>query len=226
MLLALLQLPIEVGLHRGLDLGLGAKLLFAQLRGFLLVVGHQPLLGLAQACALRLLRPALAKLMSTHAARAVVFLVGTRLMTIYLWHLPVIIILAGSALLIPGASPEPASPAWWWSRILVYLLVLGVLFALSLLVGRWEQPIEAGPTPPVAVTVLAAALTFLPTFLVDGGVAGRWSTTVKKGEAVMQLEPFRRIEAADRRALEAEGEHLLAFTEPEASSRAVSWTRA
>jgi hypothetical protein len=124
------------------------------------------LLGLAQACGLRLLRPALAKLMSTHAARAVVFLVGTRLMTIYLWHLPVIIILAGVALLIPGASPEPASPAWWWSRILVYLIVLGALFALSLLVGRWEQPIEAGPTPPIGVAVVAAALTFAPTFLV------------------------------------------------------------
>jgi peptidoglycan/LPS O-acetylase OafA/YrhL len=124
------------------------------------------LLGLAQACTLRLLRPALAKLMSTHAARAVVYLVGTRLMTIYLWHLPVIIILAGVGLLIPGASPEPASPAWWWSRILVYLLVLGVLFALSLVVGRWEQPIEAGPTPPIWVVVIAAVLTFVPTFLV------------------------------------------------------------
>lgn len=124
------------------------------------------LLGLAQACLLRLLRPALAKLMSTHAARAVVFLVGTRLMTIYLWHLPIIIILAGVSLLIPGASPEPASPAWWWSRIFVYLIVLGLLFALSLLVGRWEQPIEAGATPPIWVVVVAAALTFVPTFLV------------------------------------------------------------
>ena len=36
------------------------------------------LLGLAQACILRLIRPALAKLMNTHAARAVVFLVGDR----------------------------------------------------------------------------------------------------------------------------------------------------
>ena len=124
------------------------------------------LLGLAQACALRLLRPALAKLMSTHAARAVVFVVGSRLMTIYLWHLPVIIILAGVALLIPGASPEPATAGWWWSRILVYLLVLGVLFALSLVVGRYEQPIEAGSTPPIAIVALAAALTFIAPFLV------------------------------------------------------------
>jgi fucose 4-O-acetylase-like acetyltransferase len=124
------------------------------------------LLGLAQACLLRLLRPALARLMSTHAARAVVFLVGTRLMTIYLWHLPVIIIVAGVGLLIPGASPEPASPAWWWSRIFVYVLVLGILFALSFLVGRWEQPREVGPTPPVGVVAIAAVLTFVPPFLV------------------------------------------------------------
>ncbi len=124
------------------------------------------LLGLAQACVLRLLRPALAKLMSTHGARAVVFVVGTRLMTIYLWHLPVIIVVAGLGLLIPGASPEPASPAWWWSRILVYLLVLGALFALSFLVGRWEQPREVGPTPPTWVVVVAAVLTFVPPFLV------------------------------------------------------------
>jgi peptidoglycan/LPS O-acetylase OafA/YrhL len=124
------------------------------------------LLGLAQASLLRLVRPALARLMSTHAARAVVFLVGTRLMTIYLWHLPVIIIVAGLGLLIPGASPEPASPAWWWSRILVYLLVLGILFALSLVVGRFEQPREIGPTPPVGVVVVATILTFVPPFLV------------------------------------------------------------
>lgn len=124
------------------------------------------LLGLAQACVLCLMRPALARLMATHAARAVVFLVGTRLMTIYLWHLPVIIVVAGLGLLIPGASPEPASPAWWWSRILVYLLVLGILFALSLVVGRFEQPREIGPTPPVGVVALATALTFVPPFLV------------------------------------------------------------
>ena len=123
-------------------------------------------LGLAQACLLCLVRPALAKLMATHAARAVVFLVGTRLMTIYLWHLPVIIIVAGLGLLVPGASPEPASSAWWWSRIPVYLIVLGILFGLSFVVGRWEQPREIGRTPPIPVVVVAAALTFVSAFLV------------------------------------------------------------
>jgi fucose 4-O-acetylase-like acetyltransferase len=122
-------------------------------------------LGLSQACVLRLLKPVLSRLMRTRGAKAVVFLAGTRLMTIYLWHLPVIIALAGLALLIPGASPAPGSGAWWWSRIPVYLIVLGLLFALSFLVGRFEAPREVGPTPPAGIVALCAVLTFLPTFL-------------------------------------------------------------
>lgn len=123
-------------------------------------------LGLAQACVLRLIRPALARLMNTHAARAVVFLVGSRLMTIYLWHLPVIISLSGLALLIPGASPAPASPTWWWTRPIAYIVVFAVLFALSFVVARWEAPREIGVTPPAPVVGIAAALTFVPAFAV------------------------------------------------------------
>ena len=123
-------------------------------------------LALAQACILRALKPWLARLMNTHAARAVVFLVGTRLMTIYLWHLPLIIALSGVALLIPGASPEPASSAWWLSRPIFFVLVFALLFALSFLVGRWEAPKEVGITPPGGIVALAAILTFIPAFAV------------------------------------------------------------
>ncbi|MFW8745541.1 energy-coupling factor transporter transmembrane component T family protein, partial [Mesorhizobium japonicum] len=42
--------------------------------------------------------------------------------------------------------------------------VLGLLFALSLLVGRFEAPREVGPTPPTGIVALAAVLTFVPTF--------------------------------------------------------------
>ncbi|HEV7741149.1 MAG TPA: acyltransferase [Pseudolysinimonas sp.] len=128
-------------------------------------------LGLSQAAFLRLLKRPLSALMRTRGARGVVFLVGTRLMTIYLWHLPVIIALSGIAILIPGASPEPAGPAWWLTRPIEYVLVLGVLFALSLLVGRWEQPREAGPTPPAVIVALAAVLTILvPVLLIPLGL--------------------------------------------------------
>jgi len=124
------------------------------------------LLAVAQACILRALRPALARLMNAHWARAVVFLVGTRLMTIYLWHLPLIIALSGVALLIPGAAPLPDSSGWWLSRPIVFVIVLAALFGLSFLVGRWEAPREVGSTPPPLVVGLAAALAFLPSLLV------------------------------------------------------------
>ncbi|RFA11639.1 hypothetical protein B7R21_12800 [Subtercola boreus] len=123
-------------------------------------------LALGQACILRLLRPLLAALVNTHAARAFVFVVGSRLMTIYLWHLPVIIMLSGIALLVPGASPAPASPSWWWSRPLFFVIVMAALFGLSFLVGRFEKPREVGPTPPARIVALAAVLTFVPAFCV------------------------------------------------------------
>lgn len=123
-------------------------------------------LAIAQACVLRLLRPALARLMNTHAARAVVFVVGSRLMTIYLWHLPVILAITGIGLLIPGGSPAPASAAWWWSRPVLFVVVLAAVFALSFLVGRWEAPRELGAVPSPAIVAVGAVLSFIPSFLV------------------------------------------------------------
>jgi hypothetical protein len=104
--------------------------------------------------------------MNTHGARAVVFVLGTRLMTVYLWHLPVILIVSGAALLVPGASPAPASPAWWWSRPLAFVVVLGLVFALSFLVARWEAPRMIGATPAPSVVAVATVLAFLPPFAV------------------------------------------------------------
>jgi fucose 4-O-acetylase-like acetyltransferase len=123
-------------------------------------------LGLSQAAFLRLLKRPLTALMRTKPARGIVYLVGTRLMTIYLWHLPLIVIFSGIALLIPGASPLPASAAWWWSRPIEYVLVLAGLFALSFLVGRWEQPREVGVTPPPPIVAVAAALTIVVPLLI------------------------------------------------------------
>ena len=127
-----------------------------------------PLVALAvgQACVLRLLRPALARLMNTHAARAAVFVVGSRLMTIYLWHLPIILILTGIGLLIPGLTPIPGSAEWWWTRPILYVVVLGAVFLLSFLVGRWEAPREVTATPPGRIVAIAALLSFIPSFLV------------------------------------------------------------
>src|SRR5690606_34935780 len=65
-------------------------------------------------------------------------------------------------LLVPGAAPMPATPAWWWSRIVVYALTLALVFVLSLLLGRWEVPRRRGVTPPAGIVAACAVLAFLP----------------------------------------------------------------
>ncbi len=52
------------------------------------------------------------------------------------------------------------------------------------------------------------------TFLVDGFVAGSW----RLDGAVLAIEPFRALSAADRRAVQEEGRRLLAFVAPDASA--------
>jgi hypothetical protein len=63
--------------------------------------------------------------------------------------------------------------------------------------------------------VIAANGDTLPSFLVDGRVAGLWwAEQDAAGRTRIVLEPFRRLATADRRALEGEGERLAAFVEP------------
>ncbi|MFV0373241.1 acyltransferase family protein [Microbacterium sp.] len=130
-------------------------------------------LGLSQACLLRVCRPALARVMAWRASRAAVFVLGSRLMTIYLWHLPVILAVTGVALLIPGAAPTPSSPAWWWTRPLMFVVVIAVLLALSAVAGRWETIRDLGPVPPPVVVAVAWLCAFLPPFAVM-----QWSLNV------------------------------------------------
>jgi Winged helix DNA-binding domain len=56
----------------------------------------------------------------------------------------------------------------------------------------------------------------LPTLLVDGMVAGTWELSRTDGTARIELRPFGRLGRADRRALEAEAERMLAIVSPSA----------
>lgn len=62
----------------------------------------------------------------------------------------------------------------------------------------------------------------LPTFLVDGLVAGSWEAPLK-GRARMSLAPLTAISAARRRAVEREGEALLAWLRPDSAAHEVVW---
>lgn len=65
---------------------------------------------------------------------------------------------------------------------------------------------------------------FLPTFLIDGFVAGLWSVVTTKGTAVIRLEPFATVGRGDRAALEEEAGRLVRFVEAEADRHEVAWT--
>ena len=54
----------------------------------------------------------------------------------------------------------------------------------------------------------------LPTFLVDGLVAGLWWVEPDGGRTRIALEPFGRLSRATRQALEDEAARLAAFYEP------------
>jgi len=131
-------------------------------------------LGLAQACLLRLAKPVLTRLMETRAMRGFVFLLGSRLMTVYLWHLPVILALTGLSLLIPGAAPAPSSAAWWWTRPVMFVAAMAAVLALSLLVARWEALGELGPTPRPAWVAIGWLCAFVPPFAVMEWFLDMW----------------------------------------------------
>ena len=124
------------------------------------------LLGLAQACVLRLAKPALTRLMDASVMQRLVYLLGSRLMTVYLWHLPVILAVTGLTLLIPGAAPTPSSAAWWWSRPLMFLVVLVAVLALSIPIARWEALGDLGPVPAPGIVGIGFVLGIIPPFAV------------------------------------------------------------
>lgn len=77
-------------------------------------------------------------------------------------------------------------------------------------------------------TVIAKNGDTLPTFLVDGRVAGLWWAESDGTATTVVLEPFGRLRRADRRALEDEAERLAEFVgplEPEVYRR-YRWSRA
>ena len=64
------------------------------------------------------------------------------------------------------------------------------------------------------------------TFLVDGRIAGTWSLARDKTAATITLSPFTKLSKAATAALEAEGEALLRWHEPDATTFRVRVARA
>ena len=116
-------------------------------------------LAVVQAALLTLLHRPLTAIMDRRWAQGFVFFLGTRLMSVYLWHVPAIVVLTGVQLLwLP--MPAPGSGVWWLSRPLFVIAVLLLVWAISTGTKRWEspKPVLAPRWPATSATVLALVL--------------------------------------------------------------------
>lgn len=77
------------------------------------------------------------------------------------------------------------------------------------------------PEPYRTAVIRTANLQVLPTFLVDGLVAGTWETRTRRRTAALVLRPFASLAARTRQALLAEGELLLRFLHADAGAHEV-----
>jgi hypothetical protein len=71
--------------------------------------------------------------------------------------------------------------------------------------------------------VVTKNLRIHPTFLVDGFAAGMWSIKATKKKATLTLQPFGKLPKQARKQLEAEGDALLRFAEPQVTDYAVGF---
>lgn len=152
-------------------------------------------LAIGQTCLLVLAYPALERLTARRPVQAIVRTVGSRLMTIYLWHLPVLALIIGLLLLSPLPTPASGSAAWWLTRPLIFLVMTAVLTGIALLFGRLERtsPAHVSGASDLS-TGLAAGLMVLPSFgvIVFGlPFAVAASSALVLAAAVLLLSPHR-----------------------------------
>jgi hypothetical protein len=65
----------------------------------------------------------------------------------------------------------------------------------------------------------------VPTFLIDGFVAGAWKLKLQRGRATLRLTPYQRFDQRDKIAVTAEATALLDFVASDVSRHDVEWDR-
>lgn len=120
------------------------------------------IVGVAQTAAFSLLRDRLDSLSRSRRIAGFTRFVTERTMTIYLWHMPVLLAMAGASALFALSTgialPEPSSAAWWVTRPvwLAAALILTAVVACALAgVERRRMP---RPAASVALVPRAVAL--------------------------------------------------------------------
>lgn len=148
-------------------------------------------LTFGQAAAAMLVRRRIVAWLERPRAWAAVVAVGAMAMTIYVWHLAVLVAGFGVLLWLGLSMPEAATPWWWVTRPVWFAGLAAILVVVATWLARWERPArekraeaERPAAPRPAATVIAAtgaalAAVGLLGFVVSGvAPAPLWSSTL------------------------------------------------
>ena len=118
-------------------------------------------LGVAQLALFQLARPHISAWVERADASRLISAVGERAMTVYLWHMPVLVGLAGLSLVANSTLgmplPEPLSLEWWATRPLWLGAAAAVVVPVALWFGRFERARGRAPRGVVGTTASAAS---------------------------------------------------------------------
>ncbi|MCT9871346.1 acyltransferase family protein [Paenarthrobacter aurescens] len=123
------------------------------------------LLGISQTATLQLVRKGLEGIAGVRWIQSLISVAGHRSMTVYLWHLPLLVGMSGLLLLTDVPKPLAGTGEWWWARIPVFVAVITLLVPVVWLFGRLEnRPTAASHArgPSRAAVVTAAVVVMVP----------------------------------------------------------------
>ncbi|MGP4017812.1 acyltransferase family protein [Saccharopolyspora sp. 5N708] len=132
------------------------------------------LLGVVQICLQSLVAARLAVLMSRPGLRSCVDAICKHSLTIYLWHMPALVLLAAILLALGFPWPEPLGAAWWLTRGMWLAGIALVLIPLAAWLGRFERGTTgaARRTPGFAAAGVVIAIGGIITVLAAGFTIG------------------------------------------------------
>ncbi len=119
------------------------------------------ILGICQFGLLHAIEKPMQKLLSKPKVWALTVLVNSMIMTVYLWHMTILIFTFGASYLTGGIGMElqPGSVSWWMSRPLWLGVLASFLIPLALSLSFLERlPKPEGKTPSNARLILGASL--------------------------------------------------------------------
>lgn len=133
------------------------------------------LLAVVHLCALRLAKPALDRSFAHVAVAKLVRSMNPAAMTVYLWHMPIIMALIGLLWAAEAPMPEPHSAAWWVTRVPWLLAIALILIPAAAVLQRFDRLAGALPTaqPIASHTALVSVIDAIAgvTLVLSAGLA-------------------------------------------------------